>query len=339
MSEQQILHLAYSTKANAGTDPHRGLRDIYSNEETLKIIHSIWNMRVDSLDLLFSYTWGKNAGLRGASSRSVVLADLNVSYGYGPEPVKPRNRTLLLVLRKGSTHKDKHTTDRQVGVQRHHEYRQCSVFATACIVLFKLRLLDKDINFLHDNGAVRASWWDVPINQYSTYSAEGTAMRNVLADAGLIDDICKVTHHRTQAVQVAGAAGLMPHQIVTLTKHATDNLNTAYQPEAEEETLKVMSGFRKHESRFVHSEHIVFPADHEEYLDIGIQHILPEYDRYMVEYHSPHGDRTRCATKFLKHLLPYFVETVLQCGFYFIDEYPNHPLTSLLRVSTKLCYL
>ena len=77
---------------------------------------------------MFSYSWGKNAGVCGASTRAMVLCDLNLSYGFGPELFAPRNRTLLLILRKGFVHKDKHTTDKQVGVQRHRDYKQCSVF-------------------------------------------------------------------------------------------------------------------------------------------------------------------------------------------------------------------
>ena len=55
----------------------------------------------------------------------------------------------------------------------------------------------------------------------------------------------KITHHRYQAVQIAGANGLTMEQVQTITKHVTNRLNSSYQPEVEIEVLKVMSGFKK----------------------------------------------------------------------------------------------
>lgn len=333
IKDQQVTHLAYNNRAFAGTDPHKGLKDVFSDEEIVKLVNNIWRLRGDSLDLIFSYTWGKNAGLRGASSRKMTLSDLNVSYGFGPELTAPRNRTLLLVLRKGTVHKDKHTTDKQVGVQRHRDYRQCSVFATAALLIMKLRSLENRIHFLRHDPNERAEWWDIPLNEFSNYSEESNAMRHVLAAAGLDLLGSKVTHHRTQAVQYAGSRGLQPWQVCTFTKHITEKFHSAYQPEVEEESMRVMSGFRKHESRFVPTEHVVFPGNQEAYLEEGINFLIPHYQRYIQEYNSQHGDRCQASTKMLFHVIPYLVETLLQCGYFFIKDFPNHPLTAILRVS------
>jgi hypothetical protein len=203
------------------------LKDVFSDDDIVKLVDAMFQLRADSLDLLFSYTWGKNAGLRGASSRKMLLSDLNLSSGFGPELAAPRNRTLLLVLRKGAVHKDKHTTDKQVGAQRHRDYRQCSVFATAALVIMKLRSLENRINFLRGDSTARAAWWDIPLNEYSNYSAESNAMRQVLTATGLDVLGGKVTHHRTQAVQYAGSRGLQPWQVCTFTKHMTEKFHSA----------------------------------------------------------------------------------------------------------------
>lgn len=338
ISEQHLGHLSYAHTANAGSDPHKGLKDVYSDDEIVRIVNTMWRLKAD-VNLLFSYTWGKNAGVRGASSRAMVLCDLNLSYGFGPEIASPRNRTLLLVLRKGSVHKDKHTTDKQVGVQRHRDYKQCAVFSTAALVVTKLRALGDRINFYHANDKERASWWDIPLNEYKNYSSESSEMKQVLNVAGIEVKSGKLTHHRTQAVQVAGSSGLRPDQVCTMTKHVQDKYHSAYMPEVEEETMRVMSGFRKYETRFVPTEHVVFPGEHNKYLEDGIQWLLPEYSRYIEEYYSDLGDKSQAATKFLFHVLPYLVETLLQCGYYFINDFPLHPLTALLRVSTKIFLL
>ena len=136
-------------------------------------------------------------------------------------------------------------------------------------------------------------------------------------------------------VQYGGSQGLTSEQISTVTKHKVDKLHSAYMPEVEQETLKVMSGFKKWESRYVKTEHVQFPRDRPLYLQECTRILLPQYDRYVSEYNSPRGDHSTCGEKFLLHILPYFVETVLQCGYWFIKDYPMHPLSELLKVSTS----
>jgi hypothetical protein len=335
MSDQQMDHVAYTSVAYAGSDPHKGLKDLFSEEQSIELVHAIWH-RNDSHHLIFAYTWGRNAGVRGDTTRKVVLSDLNLSNGFGPEVRPPRDCTLLLILRKGLT-KDKHNTTQQVGTQRHRDYRRCTVFATAVLVIMKLRELGSGINFYRGAPGKPASWWNISLSDYSTYSEECNAMKQVLACAGYLERYStKVTHHRTACVQYGGSQGLTAEQISTITKHKLDKLHSAYMPEVEEETLRVMSGFRKWETRYVKTEHVVFPRERKLYLKAGTKHLLPHYDRYLREQRSPRGDTSTCADKFLMYILPYFVENVLQCGYWFIDDYPKHPLTQILRVSSNL---
>lgn len=99
--------------------------------------------------------------------------------------------------------------------------------------------------------------------------------------------------------------------------------------------MRVMSGFRKQETRFVATEHVDFPAlCQKQYLTDGLNFLIPHYQRYVDEYNSEDGDHGEAARKMLFHIIPYLVETVLQCGFYFIRDYPEHPLSNLLKVST-----
>lgn len=336
MSDQQLDYAEYTSSAYAGSDPHKGLKDLFSEEQSIELVHSMWN-RNDSDHLMFAYTWGRNAGVRGDTTRKVVLCDLNLSNGFGPETRPPRDCTLLLILRKGLT-KDKHNTTQQVGVQRHKDYRRCTVFATAVLVIMKLRDLGSEINFYKGAPNQPASWWHISISAYDTYSEECNAMKQVLATTGTLErHSSKITHHRTASVQYGGSQGLTAEQISTFTKHKLDKLHSAYMPEVEEETLKVMSGFRKWETRYVKTEHVVYPRERLLYLKAGTKHLLPHYDRYIREHTSSRGDHSTCADKFLLHILPYFVDTVLSCGFWFIKDFPKHPLVQILRVSYILC--
>ena len=162
MADQQLDHAEYTSVAYAASDPHKGLKDLFSERQTVQLVDGMWK-RNDSHNLLFAYTWGRNAGVRGDTTRKVVLCDLNLSNGFGPETSPPRDCTLLLILRKGLT-KDKHNTTQQVGVQRHRDYRRCTVFATAVLVILKLRELGDNINFFKGAPGKPADWWQVPVS-------------------------------------------------------------------------------------------------------------------------------------------------------------------------------
>lgn len=243
VQRQQSYHTSMANIRNATVDPHKGLKDLLSEEDVLKISNTIYTERADCLDCAFTYLWGTNAAVRGSSCRIFTMCDLNISTGFGPENLPPRNRTLLLILRRGRLHKDNHVTDRQVGVQRHKDFHLCTVFGTAALVLSKLRALDTNLHFLKPMVPGRVEWWDIPLTRYTQYSQMANTMNDVLEKAGV--DFCKSTHFRTQAVQYAGSRGLVSDQITTITKHVLDKLHSAYQPEVEEECMKVMSGFRK----------------------------------------------------------------------------------------------
>ena len=335
MNEQHLLYQLHTTQKQAGQDPHNNVRDIYSEDEVGNIVDSMFKLKKDSFHLLFAYTWGKNAGVRGASSRVMCLCDLNLSYGYGPDPSSgPNNCTLLLIHRPGPKHKNRFRIPKQVGVQRHRDYRQCAVFCTGALLILRLRDLEDEINFLKPGKNGRALWWDKPLNYYKSYSEESSAMRQVLAAAGIyVQHGGKLTHHRTQMVQTAGSRGLQPYQVCTMTKHIPDKLHSAYLPEVEEETMKVMSGFRKGETRYVATEHVRFPGTHQAYIDKCTKYLIPNYGTYVKDQQSHLGDKTVAAIKFLYHVIPHLVETVLQCGYWFIHDYPDHPLASLLKVS------
>jgi hypothetical protein len=88
-----------------------------------------------------------------------------------------------------------------------------------------------------------------------------------------------------------------------------------------------MSGFRKHETRFVKSEYIWLGPDHDKCVQSFMRILIPHYDRYLLEFKSSQGDDSRCARTFLGHVLPFVVETLLQCGCWMIHEFPLHPIT------------
>ena len=328
--QQQANNRTNANAKYAGSDPHRGLKDKLPKAQVAEIIHAIRTCSTDSYSLLFVYLWGINAGIRGSSVRKLLYSDLNISYGYGPEDDAPYNKTILLVLRKGEVHKDRHISDKQVGAQRHVDWRNDCIFALGVLLIMQLREWDDNINFYHEDKNQRASWWDLALIDFETYSEQASAMRTVLNTLDI--DAIKLTHQRLQAMQHAGSSGLTPWQMSTMTKHILDKLTSAYAPECEEETLKVMSGFKKSEYRFIPNERLQLPRPIEWY----VNQLIPKYSVYLEQMNSPTGDTSSLCRKFLKEIIPYVCETVLKAGIHFVRSYPLHEFSSELMVSSVI---
>jgi hypothetical protein len=321
--DQQIGWKSRQHEVNAGSDPHKGLKDLMSVEDKLKIIRFIHKHRNDWGSLSVSWCWGNQAAARGATNRCLVYADLNCSLGFG---VPPDGCVLMIVLRRGDVHKDQHTTDKQVGVLRHKHYLLCSTFNTALHVVNDLRN-DNTIDFSHSEMDQRASWWDKPLIDYSKYDEEGAAMEAVLAATQVKS--CKKTHNRTQAVQLAGSESLAPWQINTMTKHMLEKMHSAYQSEVDKESMKVMAGYSKEEGYFNENSFIQLPRP----IGYYIVCLLPKYPQWLEQRDAADGDKSQCCETFLLIVIPYLVRVLVQCGAFFIYEFPDHTMSMYLKVS------
>ena len=145
---------------------------------------------------------------------------------------------------------------------------------------------------------------------------------------------CKLTHHRTSALQYAGFNGLNPHQVHTLTKHLIEKIMSAYQSEAEKETLKVMAGFEKNEPYFVPRSLLQLPYPILWY----VQKLLPNYTTWVQQQSERNGDKSSCGKKFIHDLIPYLIEVLVQDGVFFTRDFPNHEVSHYLKVCTYVCF-
>jgi hypothetical protein len=167
LAMQKELVKTTGGSGKAGQDPHLGLKDNMSTYDRLLIMSHIYGSRKMWGPESFAFTWGNNAAVRGDSDSKFVLADLRVSHGYGAEEQGGLSRSLIVVLRRGQLHKDRHDTDDQVAVWRHKEPKLCAVLSTALHVLSTLKA-DPDIHFHHHDKDKRAPWWDKPILQWKS---------------------------------------------------------------------------------------------------------------------------------------------------------------------------
>ena len=323
--DQQQENRRNSPSCKLGTDPHKGLKDVLAESDKKKIASYMHRHRPDWGSLSTSFSWGNNAGVRGASTRKFGYAEMYTSKGFGPAKEGPRAQTMLLVLRAGDPHKDKFTTDRMVGCWRHRIPVLCATGNLSLHVINDLRQ-DQDIEFLHADKTVRASWWDKPLIDYDTLDDETGPMKEVYAATGVSG--CKLTHNRTYAVQQAGSEGLAPFQINSFTKHMLEKMHKSYQAEVDKEACKVMAGFSKDEGYFVEREHLELPFAIAALIDF----LLPSYREWVTEHQSENGDKSSCCRNFLFDTIPYMVRVVVQDGIYLVRDFPEHQMSNYLKV-------
>jgi hypothetical protein len=93
----------------------------------------------------------------------------------------------------------------------------------------------------------------------------------------------------------------------------------------------VMAGFRKDSPYFVPRTLLDLPYS----IDYYCQKLLPQLATWRQQAASRGGDHSTCCDNFLNCILPYFVEVLLQDGVFFIHEFPDHPMSMYLKVSTS----
>lgn len=121
---------------------------------------------------------------------------------------------------------------------------------------------------------------------------------------------------------------LSPYQISSFTKHIVDNkLSSAYQAEADYEACLVQSGFHKGDEWFVPEAAIEISDERKQEWELLL---LPQITEWRLQTRRANGDRSECAKNFLNCTVPFLVEVFIQCGIYFILDFPVHPMAQLL---------
>jgi hypothetical protein len=98
LKAQAAYYKSKGGSGKPGQDPHYGLKDNLVTSDRLKIMDFIYRQRARWGPASFTFTWGNNAAIRGASNRKLVYADLRMSLGYGAEEDGKLSRALLVVL-------------------------------------------------------------------------------------------------------------------------------------------------------------------------------------------------------------------------------------------------
>jgi hypothetical protein len=129
------------------------------------------------------------------------------------------------------------------------------------------------------------------------------------------------------------AQGLAPADVRTLSKHTSrqDNFDRSYMCEVSIPVCTTIAGFVPgKEEYFVPRTSIKIPCP---IIDI-VRVLFPNYDTWIEETDDPErGDKTVASQHFLKNVIPYLTEVILQDGIYWILHFPQNPVVQLLQQS------
>ena len=62
-----------------------------------------------------------------------------------------------------------------------------------------------------------------------------------------------------------------------------------------------------------------------------VRALLPWYDEWRRQVEERGGDKSGTAKKFLEEIIPYFVWVLIQDGVFLVQEFPDNPISVLLR--------
>lgn len=244
---------------------------------------------------------------------------------------------------------------------RHHDFRRCSTGMLAMNLFVRFHSATyEELNFVDSSTRTRGvqvqgsipAWQKLKLVQnWGTTRSADAAYRSVLSATNLSWQ--KVTHMRLDGIERASCQGGMSgEQVATMSGHRHEKvfryLTSLYPP-----LMKVMSGVDKDSpydvdrtelepiwgSRLGRDQHERMSAQEirEFYKEFSGRHkywvlvLFPQFRRWVEEHKSDFGDKSKAASNFLRKVIPYLTHVILTDAPFWIQNYPNHEVSRLLR--------
>ncbi len=309
-------------------EPHSNLpTNILSDNDHRKVLAAIFERHPNWQDLALSWNCCTQTYVRGQSVRSFQFADLRLDEAHKREG-GDGSRILSIILRQGQ-HKHKADKTRVVGCYRHREFMQCTTGILA-LVLFDRLHFNRNIDFYVDKLG-GSKWRNMNlISGWKDRRSHAAAYESVLRAANV--SWSKVTHMRKAGMEQSSAFGnLSTDEQATMSKHKTEKVYR-YVTELYAPVMKVMAGFGRTDVYSVPRAEITIPYERPELL------VFPHIHVWRAQMESPMGDKCEAARNFLDKMLPWLAEVVIQDGVYWIDRYPEHFISVLLRQAMPANY-
>jgi hypothetical protein len=237
-------------------------------------------------------------------------------------------------IKRPRTNKRQERKTECLGAYRHKRFERCMI--GICGFTLLERLNEMNITFLKNapNGYIK--WNAVPLFERK-YTTVRKTFKEAMAEAG-VPEWGKVTHMRKAATTFLTAQGLPPDVVKMMTKHKVEVFIQSYICELSIPVCVCLAGFLPNKSTdryFIPRSLIGLPSDMttEEITNI----LFPERTKWITEFVSDDGDKTKGAHHFLFDVLPFLAEVVCQDGIFWVQHFPANPAVRqlLARLENK----
>jgi hypothetical protein len=141
-------------------------------------------------------------------------------------------------------HKEKQKAKRVIGVWRHRKWKQCFTGHYAMVLFYRLNNGHIDFDFRKELLTDPPPWYSEHIIPEWNDSTTAERAYKVVYECSGVDGWEKVTHMRKAGTEYTSSrGGLVPHLIITMTKHKMHGLSkidVAYMTELHSKVLAVM---------------------------------------------------------------------------------------------------
>ena len=217
-----------------------------------------------------------------------------------------------------------------VGGIRHLEPFQCMIGVLSMNLFVGLQS-DRSMSFLIAQDGAPPSWQRKRIihawgTEKAGYEAARQACKRVTNACGI--SWGKVTHFRKAGMDEASKEGLDDEIISSMSKHTRQKMNQ-YVTELNPTVMKCMAGFSQDDDYFIPRADLLLPDWMNE--ELLVNTLFPDYHMWTLEQQSVLGEKTDAAQNFLYVLLPFLAKVIFQDGVYWVDKFPQHEVSRLLR--------
>jgi len=237
-------------------------------------------------------------------------------------------------IKKPKTNKCQERKTECLGAYRHKRFERCMAGICGFALLGKMN--EVNISFMKNIPKGCVKWNLVPLFERK-YTTVRNTFKEAMADAG-VPEWGKVTHMRKAATTFLTAQGLAPDVVKMMTKHKVEVFIQSYICELSIPVCVCLAGFlpnKVSDKYFIPRSLIGLPGNMS--VDEVTNLLFPGRLKWIEEFNSVGGDKSKGAEHFLFEVLLFLSEVICQDGIFWVRYFPNNQATRklLARLENK----
>lgn len=188
---------------------------------------------------------------------------------------------------------------------------------------------NSDMRFFRLNPAeVTPSWQNIRLLNWGNTKDIYNVYIKVLKECNV--RFHHVTHLRWSGMETASMSNLTENVVATMSKHIESKMQNSYLTELMPVVMLVMAGFKRTDSYFVPRTRLSSIGPYES-IEKAVLACFPDSNKWKDEVNGVGGDKDVATSNFLYRTLPYITTVIIQDGVMWLNKFPNHPHSHLLR--------